>query len=181
MQKILILGPQGCGKGTQASLLSKKLGIPTISMGKLLREAAAEGGEFGRRISDAQERGELVPLDAVIAVLQARLARPDMANGYILDGFPRDEEQYTAYAAIDAPTSVVVMSVPEDISLERLLKRAGTEGRADDTPEAIKRRLAIYHAETVPIIREYDRKQLVQHVDATGTIEEVAARIAALF
>lgn len=181
MQKILILGPQGCGKGTQAAILSKNLGVPALSMGALLREAAAEDGAFAERIAEIQKRGELVRDADAIEVLRRRMQRPDTQGGYILDGFPRDDEQYAAYVAFDTPTMVIVMTVPEEVSMERLLKRAQTEGRVDDTPEVIRRRLEIYHEKTEPMIRKFEEQGLVQRVDATGSIEDVAARITKLF
>mgnify|MGYP001594862381 FL=1 len=177
MHRIFLLGPQGCGKGTQAVILSERLHVPALSMGQLLRDAAAGANDLAGRIRAIQEKGELVPGPVVVEVLRQRLEQPDTANGYIIDGFPRNQDQYDAYAAHDVPTAVVVIDIPRDISLDRIAHRTRTEHRADDTPEAIARRLDIYYADTVPLIEEYRRQGLVRDVNGVGSIEEVADRI----
>ncbi|MEK7459147.1 MAG: nucleoside monophosphate kinase [Patescibacteria group bacterium] len=181
MHKVLILGPQGCGKGTQAVILAEKLGVPELSMGALLRSAAAEDGDFALRIADIQKRGELVSDVDALTVLKKRLAQPDAANGYVLDGYPRNEEQYLAYISFDVPTHVIVISVPHDVSMARLLKRAELEKRVDDTPEVIERRLQIYHDDTQPMITHFAERGIVHEVDGTGGIAEVAGRIGKIF
>ncbi len=177
MHRIFLLGPQGCGKGTQAAILSERLGIPQFSMGQLLRDAAAKEGDLAERIHAIQISGVLVPGNIVTEVLRARLSQPDCVNGYILDGFPRDEGQYEAYAEHDKPTAVIVIKVPRAISLERIASRARLEKREDDTPEAIERRLAIYDRDTEPMINHYREQGLVREVDGVGTVEEVSDRI----
>lgn len=177
MHRIFLLGPQGCGKGTQAGILSERLGIPALSMGQLLRDLAAGTGDLAERVRAIQKKGELVPGAVVVEVLRRRLEQQDMTNGYIVDGFPHNQEQYDAYAAHDVPTAVIVISVPRDTSLERIAKRVRIEHRADDTPEAIARRLDIYYRDTTPLIEEYRRQGIVRDVDGMGTIEEVADRI----
>lgn len=181
MHKILILGPQGCGKGTQANILSQRLGIPELSMGALLRAAVAENGEFAERIAEIQKRGELVSDGDAIEVLRRRMQQDDTVRGYILDGFPRNEEQYRTFINFDIPTAVIVITVPHDVSMQRLLKRAETEKRVDDTPEVIERRLQIYHDETQPMIAHFSERGIVHEIDGSGTVEEVAARIAKIF
>lgn len=173
MQKILIMGPQGCGKGTQAAIISQRLGLPHLSMGQLLREARDQYEE----IRIAQEKGELVPDHIVRAVLVARLAQPDCMHGYILDAFPRSESQYQSAEGIVEPTAVIVIHVPFEISMDRMRSRARLEKRDDDTPEAMRRRLEIYEEETKPIIEKYRSMGLVRDVDGVGTIDEVADRI----
>lgn len=173
MHQILVMGPQGCGKGTQAAILSQRLGVPHLSMGQLLREARDQYEE----IRVAQEKGELVPDHIVREVLVARLARPDCENGYILDAFPRSESQYISAEGVVRPTAVIVINVPFEISMSRMRSRARVEKRDDDTPEAMKRRLEIYEEETKPIIEKYRAMGLVRDVDGNGTIEEVADRI----
>lgn len=177
MHRIFLLGPQGCGKGTQVVILSQRLDIPALSMGQLLRDAATGNDDLAQQIRDIQAKGELVGGAIVAQVLRRRLDQPDMVNGYILDGFPRNQDQYDAYAAHDVPTAVIVIDVPRDVSLERIAHRIRTEHRADDTPEAIERRLDIYYADTVPLIDEYRKQGLVREVNGVGTIEEVADRI----
>jgi adenylate kinase len=177
MHKILILGPQGCGKGTQAALLAKQLNIPQLSMGQLLRETAKGTGPLADQIRSIQTAGSLVPDTIAIQVLDARLQAPDTANGYILDGFPRNEEQFQAFERYATPTKVLVIDVPPEVSLPRLYKRAELEHRVDDTPEVIQKRLQIYETETRPIIRQYEDRGLVEHIDGVGTIEEVAERV----
>lgn len=181
MHKILILGPQGCGKGTQAKILAAKLGIPELSMGGLLRDAAAEGGEFGAKIAAIQAQGQLVSDEDAATVLKRRLAKDDVANGYILDGYPRNEEQYRVYVTFDAPTEVIVIDVPREVSLERMHKRAEQERRNDDTPEAMERRLQIYENDTKPMIAHFDERGIVRHIDGTQSIDAVAVDIAKIF
>lgn len=177
MHRIFLLGPQGCGKGTQAAILSERLGIPQFSMGQLLRDAAAKEGDLADRIHAIQIAGMLVPGKIVAEVLRTRLSQPDCAGGYILDGFPRDEDQYESYAEHDKPTAVIVIKVPRAVSLERIAHRSRTEKREDDTPEAIERRLAIYDKDTEPMINHYREQGLLREVDGVGTVEEVADRI----
>lgn len=181
MHKILMLGPQGSGKGTQAKILAAALGIPHLSMGELLREAALKDDDRGRLIRPIVTTGELVPFSVALSVLVDRLAAGDAARGYLLDGFPRNEDQFTHFDAYDQPTHVIVLTVPYETSLERLTKRAQLEGRVDDTQEVIARRLEIYAQETDPMIRHYRERGIVHEVDAVGAIEEVAARVAAVF
>lgn len=181
MHKILILGPQGCGKGTQAALLSKRLDIPQLSMGQLLRETAKGTGPLAEQIRQIQQAGNLVTDEVAIKVLDARLQQPDTKRGYILDGFPRNEEQFLAFEKYATPTMVLVIDVPSEVSVPRLMKRAELEHRPDDTPEVIQKRLRIYEEETKPVIRHYEDRGLVRTVDGVGTIEEVEARINKVF
>ncbi len=178
MYKILLLGPQGSGKGTQAALLSQKLGIPALSMGQLLRDEIDRGGMIADRIRDIVHGGGLVGDDVAIVVLAKRLQEPDAQIGYILDGFPRNEEQFAAYDAYDQPTHVIVLDLEKDRAMDRITHRMRTEQRVDDTPEVISKRLALYDAETIPMLeRGYATRGIVHHVDASGTIAEVAERI----
>ncbi|MFA5946506.1 MAG: nucleoside monophosphate kinase [Patescibacteria group bacterium] len=181
MHRIFILGPQGSGKGTQAKKLSAFLGIPYLSMGDLLREEAKGEGELSQKVRAIVETGSLVSDVVAEAVLRKRLAEPDVANGYILDGFPRNFEQMKAFVGFDQPTAVIVIDIPKRESRARLQNRAITEGRTDDTPEVIEKRLGIYSTDTVPIIEEYKKLGVVREVDGMGTIEEVAERIQRLF
>lgn len=173
MHRILIQGPQGCGKGTQAAMLSERLGVPHLSMGQLLREAA----KHDPAISSYTDRGELVPDEIVQRVLAERLAQADCEQGFILDAFPRSESQYRIAEATITPTAVIVIDVPVEVSLDRMRSRARIEKRDDDTPEAMRRRLEIYEEETKPVIEKYRAQGVVREVDGRGSIEDVAARI----
>ena len=177
MHRIFLLGPQGCGKGTQAAILSERLGIPAPSMGQLLRDAAAGTNNLAERIRAVQAKGDLVPGSIVVEVLRQRLEQPDAEKGYILDGFPRNQDQYDAYAAHDVPTAVVVIHVPREESIRRIMNRARTEHREDDTPDIINHRLDLYYEVTDPMIEHYRSQGLVRDVDGVGIIEEVADRI----
>jgi adenylate kinase len=181
MHRIFILGPQGCGKGTQAKLLGEHLGIPQLSMGGLLREAANKDTELGRQVREIVESGSLVSDVIAEAVLRERLGQSDVRDGYILDGFPRNNEQFSAFSKFDQPTAVIVIKIDRDESIRRLMKRAVTEGRQDDTPEVMAKRLDIYETETVPIIKLYEERGIVRAVDGVGTVEEVAERIRRTF
>lgn len=181
MHKIFILGPQGSGKGTQSRILADRLGIPALSMGALLREAAAKGGERGVRIAKIQASGRLVSDKDALDVLRERLQQPDAANGYVLDGYPRNEEQYRAYEKFDWPTEVIVLTLPTEIAIARLHSRAQIEQRNDDTPDAIAERLAIFSRDTRPMIDHFAKMGIVHEVDGNGTIEEVAERVWEIF
>ncbi len=177
INKILILGPQGSGKGTQAGRLAQKLGIPALSMGQLLRDEVALGGELAKKIADIINVGNLVPDDIALEVLKKRLKQTDAANGYILDGYPRTIAQYEAYKTFDVPTAVLVVVVPKEETMARLAGRASLEGRVDDTPEFIERRLSLYEAETKPVIDIYRKQGIIREVNGLGTPDEVEANI----
>lgn len=199
MHKILLMGPQGSGKGTQAERLSKQLGIPAFSMGQLLRDEMATASELGQKFEAIMKRGDLVSDEDAALMLQKRLKQPDTQDGYVLDGYPRNMSQYEAFK-FDSPTSVVVIDIPADESIKRLggrltCKACGAVGamrdglksgdlcecggewyqRKDDTPEAIKRRLEIYEQDTAPVVEAYG--DIVKRVDGVGTIDEIFQRI----
>jgi adenylate kinase len=157
---VLLLGPQGAGKGTQASRISAEYGIPHIASGEILRAEMQADTELGRRVKDVYDRGDLVSDDLMIELIRTRLAQPDTEVGFVLDGFPRTTVQAEALDAmfneIGRSFSVVfALQIPDEVAFERLRKRAETEGRADDTDEAIRRRLENYHRETEPLIEHY--------------------------
>ncbi|MBT3231082.1 AAA family ATPase [Candidatus Uhrbacteria bacterium] len=175
--KILVLGPQGSGKGTQAKILSERLGIPALSMGELLRDEVKSGSILGNKIDDIINLGELVSDDTALDVLKLRLQKEDAENGYILDGYPRNIAQYNTFRNFDVPTKVVVVTIPKEETLGRLLKRAEIECRMDDNKETIMKRLDIYHNDTEPIIEKYKALGIALEVDGVGSIEEVTQRI----
>ncbi len=150
-------------------------------MGDLLREEAQGTGSLAEEVRAIVDSGNLVSDVTAEAVLRKRLTQPDVAAGYILDGFPRNFEQMKAFVGFDQPTVVLVIDIPKRESRARLQNRAITEGRTDDTPEVIEKRLGIYTTDTVPIIEEYRTQGVVREVDGMGTVDEVAERIQRLF
>ena len=178
-RRLLVLGPPGGGKGTQAKLVTRALGIPHVSTGDMLREALASGSELGNRASEYMEAGDLVPDDLVVALVKERLSREDAAGGYLLDGFPRNLRQaeiLTEVIGADALRTVFYLSVDDDEVVGRLLKRAEIEGRSDDNDETIRHRLEVFHAETEPLIAYYGDR--VRRVDGSGSIEDIYCRVA---
>lgn len=181
-QRLLLLGPPGVGKGTQAHILAKELGVPPISTGDMLRVAVAAESEVGLRARALMERGELVADEIVISVARERLGEADARRGFILDGFPRTREQARALdemlAELGTPLeSCVALRADEDELVSRLLKRAKIEGRSDDNEETIRNRLKVYREETAPLAEHYAALGLVRDVEGMGSIESVAKRI----
>jgi adenylate kinase len=181
-QNVLLLGVQGSGKGTQAKRIASEYGTAYIGTGEMLRDAIAAGTELGRRVAPIYERGELVPDDVMIDLIQARLSDPDAADGFVLDGFPRTAAQADALdvmlAEIGRPLDIVFeLQVPDDVALERLRQRAEEEGRSDDTPEAIQRRIARYYQETEPLIAHYRTRGNLVGIHGDRSINEVFAEI----
>ncbi len=174
--RLLIVGPQGAGKGTQAALLADSLGIPHVSTGDLFRANLAGGTELGMLAKKYMDAGELVPDEVTQEMVADRVAQPDAERGFLLDGFPRNVPQADwlngMLEKLEKPIEVVVLlTAPDEVLLDRMLAR----GRADDTVEAIGRRLDIYHRETKPLIEYYDGR--VVHVDGVGEIDEVHDRV----
>jgi len=178
MHKILILGPQGSGKGTQAQLLAGKLGVPAVSMGQLIRDVDGQEGPYAEEARKAIETGALVSDEVALELLKARLAKGDAQGGYIIDGYPRNLNQYAVYNEFDTPTAVLLIDVPREESMVRLVKRAELEGREDDTPDVIGNRLKIYEEETMPVVGEYQKQGVMKEVSGLGSREEVEARVA---
>jgi adenylate kinase len=157
---LLLLGVQGSGKGTQAKRLAAEYGLAHVATGDMLRTAMAAGTPLGRRVRPIYDAGELVPDDLMIDLIRERLQSPDTEAGFILDGFPRTMAQADALDAmlseIERPLSVVFeLQVPDEVAIERLHKRAVEEGRADDTADAITKRIELYHRETKPLVSHY--------------------------
>jgi adenylate kinase len=182
--KILLLGPQGSGKGTQAKRISAEYGIPHIATGDMLRVAIAAGTTLGQQVKPILERGELVPDELMIELIRERLEEPDAADGFVLDGFPRTMPQAEALDAMLREigrelTVVFALQVSDEICIERLLRRAREEQRPDDTPEAIRTRLELYHRETEPLIEHYRTLGVLVPIHADGTPNEVFAEIQA--
>ncbi len=182
MLNVLLLGPQGAGKGTQGRLISEEQGIPHIATGDMLRTAMAAGTPLGQAVKPIYDAGELVPDDLMIQLIRERLSQADAQNGFVLDGFPRTDVQAAALDEvledIERPLTVVLeFQLPEEISLERLRRRAGEEDRVDDTEEAIRTRLRLYHEQTEPLIEHYRARGNLVGIPADRPIEEVFADI----
>jgi adenylate kinase len=179
---LLVLGPQGAGKGTQAKRISEEFGIPHISTGDMFRAAAAAGTELGRVVEPLTARGILVPDEVTIALIRERLADDDAREGFVLDGFPRNLAQAEALDELLAGIgrgldAILFFDIPDEVGMERALRRARIENRTDDTPEVIARRLATYHSETEPIVEHYRATGKLVPLHAGRTTEEVWAEI----
>ena len=180
--RLLLLGPPGAGKGTQAERLVQALGVPQISTGAALRAAVETGTPIGQRAQSYIERGDLVPDEIVIAVAEERLSQPDTASGFVLDGFPRTAAQAQALDGFFARNGTalelcIAIQVSEEELLERLLKRATLEGRADDHRVTARNRMRVYREQTAPLIEYYRARGVLAEVDGTGTEGEVERRI----
>jgi adenylate kinase len=172
-----VLGPQGAGKGTQATRISAEYGLPHVSTGDMFR-ALDESTELGRKVKAIMDSGELVPDEVTIAMIEERLSQPDAQEGFVLDGFPRNLAQAEALDTMLAGIgrgldAILFFNVPDSVGMERALKRAQEEGRSDDTPEAIARRLEVYHYQTEPIVEHYRTTGKLVPLHAERTIDEV--------
>jgi adenylate kinase len=179
---ILLLGPQGSGKGTQAKRIAAEYGIPHIATGDILRAAIATATPLGLQVKPIVERGDLVSDELMTALIRERLEADDAAEGFVLDGFPRTLPQAEALDAmlreIERELSIVFeLQIDDEVCVGRLLNRAEEEGRTDDTPEVIARRLDLYHAETEPLVEHYRAQGIVVGVHADATVNEVFAEI----
>ena len=215
MHNIIMIGPQGSGKGTQADLLARKLRIPHVSLGTLLRTEVANGTELGRTLSSYTDRGEIVPIEIVTEVLKKRLSASDTANGVILDGYPRTRAQEETLESIMSElgrkiTDAISLNITDEEAMKRLSGRrvcanvacernyhieyhptkmpgrcdecgSPVVQRKDDVPDAIKRRLEIFHAETKPLIALYAAEGVLREIDGMHMIDEVQAAIRAVF
>ncbi|WP_030164680.1 MULTISPECIES: adenylate kinase [Actinomycetes] len=174
--RLVILGPPGAGKGTQAELISESLGIPHISTGDLFRANISQGTPIGLEAKKYLDAGNLVPSEITIDMVRARVAEPDAAQGFILDGFPRSTDQADALTHIldelDTKLDAVLsFGVDEDVVVKRMLAR----GRADDTEEVIRNRMQVYLTETAPLLEYY--ADTVKTIDAMGDVNEVHQRV----
>lgn len=180
--RIVLLGPPGSGKGTQAALLRDQLGVAHISTGVLLREAVEQRTELGLEAKSYMDAGNLVPDDLVLGLIEERLGQPDVSNGFILDGYPRNLAQAealdTVLERIGQPVDVAVsVTVNEAEIVDRLSKRAAEEGRSDDTEDVIRNRLRVYAEQTAPVAGHYAQRGQLREVDGMGTVEEVHQRM----
>ena len=183
--RLVLLGPPGAGKGTQAARLAEKLGVPAISTGDIFRSNIKNGTELGRRVQDITASGALVPDELTNELVRDRLAQADAVDGFLLDGYPRNVAQVAALDEILAAAGTeldlaVELTVDPQVVVDRLTKRAQIEGRADDTEDVVRHRLDVYAEQTAPISRVYAARGLLVQVDGLGEVDEVTARLMAV-
>ena len=176
------MGPTGAGKGTQAKVIAERLGIPAISTGDIFRANVSQQTPLGVEAKRYMDAGDYVPDEITNAMVRSRIAEPDAAPGFLLDGYPRTVAQVEELDSMLAGGShsidaVVVLTVDQDEVVQRLLKRAEIEGRADDTEDVIRRRQEIYAEQTAPLIEVYAGRDLLIEVDGMGSVDEVSARV----
>lgn len=178
--RIIIFGPPGAGKGTQANLISEEYNIPHLSTGEIFRSAIKNETPLGKEVKAILDSGDLVPDEKVVGLVKEELKDDKYDDGYILDGFPRTVPQAEAYddlldkkgKTLDA---FLQLEVPENELVDRILSRG--EGRSDDSPEKVKTRLAVYREETQPVLNHYKTQGLVETINGVGSIEEIFNRI----
>ena len=180
--RIVILGPPGSGKGTQAAMLVDELGVPHISTGSLLRNAAKRGTELGLQAKAITDKGELVPDDIMSDMIEERLSRDDVANGFILDGYPRTVTQAKSLdvmlARLEKPVQEALhIDVDPELIIKRIAKRAKEEGRSDDTAETVRNRMRVYAEQTAPVADYYEEQGLLTRVLGDGNKDEILQRI----
>jgi adenylate kinase len=193
--KLVLIGPQGSGKGTQAKLLAEKFGIPHISTGDVFRETAASGSALGNQIKALIDSGRLVPDDIVLEMLKSRFLKPDTARGFVLDGFPRNVEQARALESISRIDAAILIDIPDREAVRRIGGRRhcpvcnnifGVDyikeecgcgqtivQRADDREEVVRKRLSTYNEKTRPVLDFYEKKGLLKRINGEQSIEDV--------
>jgi adenylate kinase len=182
--RLILMGPPGAGKGTQAKVVAERLGIPAISTGDIFRANVSQQTPLGVEAKRYMDAGDYVPDEVTNAMVRSRVAEPDAAPGFLLDGYPRTVAQVEELDAMLADSgqsidAVVVLTVDRDEVVQRLLKRAEIEGRADDTEDVIRRRQEIYTEQTAPLIEVYAGRDLLIEVDGMGSVDDVSARVLA--
>ena len=180
--RIVLLGAPGSGKGTQAALMMKQMGLPHISTGALLRSAVESGSELGKMAKTVMDRGELVSDEIMLGLIEERLAQEDVKRGFILDGYPRNIAQAEALdrllARLNQPLEEVIqIDVDEEQVIARIARRAAEEGRSDDNADVVRNRMQVYAAQTAPVVDYYAERGILTRILGEGTIEEVFQRI----
>lgn len=178
--RIILFGPPGAGKGTQAKLLEESLKVPQLSTGDMFRNAIKNQTPLGVKVKAILDSGKLVSDEVVVEMVQETIAKSEYANGYILDGFPRTVAQAEAFDSLLATRgeqvdAFVAMEVPEEELVSRLVNRG--QGREDDSPDKIKVRLKVYEQETAPVMEHYRKKGMYKSVNGLGTVEEIQQRL----
>ena len=180
--RLVLLGPPGAGKGTQAARLAERLGVPAISTGDIFRANIKNGTELGKRVQDVTASGALVPDELTNVLVRDRLAQADAVDGFLLDGYPRNVAQVAALDEMLAAAGqeidlAIELTVDPQVVVDRLTRRAQIEGRADDTEDVIRHRLGVYAEQTAPISQVYDARGLLAQVDGLGDVDDVTARL----
>ena len=185
MMKLIMFGPPGAGKGTQADILGRRYGIKKISTGDALRDVIRSGSELGEQVKDLMDQGKFVPDEIVTEIIRDRVSSPDCANGFILDGFPRNLAQ--AEALVDMGIKVnkaLLIDVPDEVLVDRVQGRVmcdkcggHLEARSDDRPETVRARLKVYHELTDPVVDFYRNRGVLSEIDGTASIENATAEI----
>jgi adenylate kinase len=181
---LVVLGPPGAGKGTQAKLIEADRGIPQIATGDMLRAAIAAGTDLGRRVREIVDRGDLVPDDLMIELIRERLSGDGTGEGFVLDGFPRTLAQAQALDTMLGEigrrlAAVLEFQLPEELAVTRLAGRAATEGRTDDAEDVIRHRLEVFHRQTEPVVEHYRARGILVGIHADRAIDEVFAEVQA--
>ena len=180
--RMIFMGPPGAGKGTQAEVVAERYSIPAISTGDIFRKNASEGTELGIQAQRFMDAGEYVPDELTNLMVRNRIDEPDAERGFLLDGYPRTLAQVEELDGMVKHTghvldAVVVLTVDKEELVQRLLQRAATEGRADDTEDVVRRRYEVYDDQTAPLIDVYRDRGLMIEVDGMGEVDEVSQRI----
>ncbi|MDG5767020.1 adenylate kinase [Balneolales bacterium ANBcel1] len=178
--RIIIFGPPGSGKGTQAKKVARHFEITHLSTGEIFRSAMEDSTDLGMRIKDFMDSGQLVPDQTVVDVVEQTIQNEDFQNGYIIDGFPRTMEQAVAFDDLlerrnESINAFISLHVPDDELISRMLNRG--EGRSDDTRDKIRFRLKVFQEETAPVLDHYQHAGILRSVDGTGTVDEIFQRI----
>lgn len=179
-RRLLILGPPGAGKGTQAAVLCRAIGIPHVSTGAMLRDHVERGTDLGLRAKEIMDAGALVSDEIVIAMVEDRLAQDDATCGFMLDGFPRTAGQAEALDEVLGEDRALEAVINLEAAEEEIVQRILARGRSDDTEEAVRTRIAVYHEQTAPLIDFYTERGILTRVDGVGEIDDVLARIVAV-
>jgi adenylate kinase len=185
VRRLLLMGPPGSGKGTQAAIVAARLGISAISTGDIFRANVAGGTPLGVEAKKYMSQGEYVPDSVTNAMVRSRLSRPDAATGFILDGYPRTVSQVEFLDQVLAEQgtkldSVITLVVDVEEVVKRLLRRADAEGRSDDTEDVIRHRLKLFAEQTAPLAEVYEARGLLTRIDGMGPVSEVATRMLAV-